>query len=117
MYLHHSWALPVLSPFAQEDPLKEEVINFIYFFSSVYYLQACAVDKYNTGLIALELMTCLYVWRLSAWLVKCTLLQYVASLTLVHGLQLLLQDVIPGPLCSRGCGKYNLLSQWRKLSL
>jgi len=43
-------------------------------------LQARAVEKCNRAFIALQMMPCLYVW-LSAWLVRCTLLQRVASLT------------------------------------
>lgn len=54
--------------------------SFYLFLLFHIYLQARAVDKYNTGLIALEIcLAC--VWWLSAWLVKCTLLQHGPSLT------------------------------------
>lgn len=56
--------------------------SFYLFLLFHMYLQARAVDKYNTGLIALEMVPCLYVWWLSAWIVKHTLLQHAASLTL-----------------------------------
>lgn len=55
--------------------------SFYLFLLFHMYLQAHAVAKYNTGLIALEMVPCLYVWWLSAWLVKHTLLQHAASLT------------------------------------
>lgn len=78
----------VLTPFLRITSIKSFCLRtheFYLFLLFRIYLQAHAVDKCNTGLIALGLVPCLYVWWLSACLVKYTLLQRAASL--IHSLR------------------------------